>query len=290
MSPSDKIFKQPFALRIPYHSHRHKRQRHFPPATMRDFPQELTEIVIDRLAEPDRSLPRIPHRISSYSLVSRQWVRGAQKHHFELLHLDSKGMDKWVTEIDPSPFGVSKHVRTLHLDSIESLDEFEDHIRALTKVKIAAFWCCDFFCCLDDVQLITRGLGGSLVDLELDCAQTTPEILVSLLAGLPKLCRFHALTLTVDVDERAPVPSTEGIRFFEGGSDFRILLEDGSEPGQLAWVPPNAKFSSLGIGLSCMYHGTDLVDTWVRSSGETLRCFALDCNVDGTYPSIYRPI
>ena len=224
---------------------------------MRNFPQELTEIIIDRLAEPDHSLPRIPHKISSYSLVSRQWVERAQKHHFELLHLDSKGMDKWVAEIDPNPFGVSKHVRTLHLDSIESLDEFEDHIRALTKVEIAAFWCCDFFCCLDDVQLITRDLGGRLVDLELEGAQTTPKILASLLAGLPKLRRFHALTLTVDVDERAPAPSTEGIRFFESGSDFRVLLEDGSGPGQLVWVPPVQKSQVWGLGC----HGCTVIRT-----------------------------
>lgn len=249
------------------------------------FPQELIDQIIDGLAEPDPSQPLVQPEIARYTTVSRGWLARIRKHQFVRVHLEGQDMmNKWVVEIDPNKSCVSKHIQTLYLTSIEGLNGFKTHIQALTNVKNVGISSCPLLKSPGDVQIFTEGLGGTLVDLEIDGTRTTPEILVSLLAGLPHLETFYADTLTVERDGNpGPIPSSEGIPFFESGnSRFKVLLDDPTIPGQFCWVPPTAKFSRVGVGMSSMSYDLEFVNKLVASSGETLTHFVLEQDTIGT--------
>ena len=192
-------------------------------------------------------------------------------------------MNRWVATINSEESGVSKYVQTLYLSYIKSLEGFETHIQALTKVKNVGISSCPFFESPGDVRILTEGLGGTLVDLEMDETQTTPEILVSLLAGLPHLHTFYAVTLTVECDgNTGPIPSSEGIPFFESGKGrFKVLLDDPTKPGQFCWVPPTARFSRVGFGMLSMSHDLEFINKLVASSRETLTHFVLEQDTVG---------
>ena len=247
------------------------------------FPQELIEQIIDGLAEPDPSQPLVKPKIASYSMVSRGWLDRIRKHNFVRIHLEDQDMmSKWVATIDPNESGVSKYIQTLYLTSIESLEGFKTHIQALTGIKNVGISSCPLLKSPGDVRIFTEGLGGTLVDLEIDETRTTPEILVSLLAGLPILETLYTLSLTVEHGKNAPIPSTEGIRFFDkGNSRLRILLDHPSKPKQFCWVPSTARFSRLGLGTSGMLHDLGFVNRLVSSSRETLTYFVIDQDIDG---------
>lgn len=255
---------------------------------MRDFPQELVENVIDKLNEfSGPSEPHILHRISDYSTVSRKWVNRTQMHHFELLHFKHQGeLDTWRTTILPDPSGVSRHVRTLCWLYIDNLEDFEGHIGALTNVTAAEFCGCDIFYSLDDMRILTQ-LGSSLVDLEIDDAKTTPAAIISFLISLPYLQKFQALNLQIEPSS-TPAVSPEGIPFFKGANNFKLLLRDHS-PGCLGWIPSSPRFACFAIGSSCIHHDPDLVNKWITSSRETLKHFVVDYDVDSTCLNVFNP-
>lgn len=255
---------------------------------MRDFPQELVENVIDKLNEFSGPFePRIPHRISDYSTVSRKWVDRTQMYHFELMHFKHQGeLDTWRTKIPPDPSGVSRHVRTLCWLYIDNLEDFEGHISALTNVTTAEFCGCDILHSLDDVRVLTR-LGSSLVELEIDDAKTAPAAMVSFLISLPHLQKFQALNLQIE-PSNTPAASPEAIPFFKGANNFTLLLRDYS-PGCLSWIPSSPRFAYLGVGSSCIHHDPDLVNKWITSSCETLEHFVVDYDTDGTFLNASNP-
>lgn len=252
---------------------------------MLTFPQELVDEVIDKLAEPEPSRPYAPLDISRYSLVSKSWLDRTQKHHFAHVTFNDPGkMDKWVASIDANNFGVSKHVRTLTLSSIESLEGFQNHIRALTGVKTVQVWDCPLFKSPGQVQILKEGLGKNLVNLELVGTETTSEIMVSLLAGLPELCTLHATSLMVDEpNQDAPAPPAERIPFFESGKGhFKVSLGSPARSGQFSWVPPTAKLSRVGLAADDVPYNLEFVNRLVSSSGETLTDFILGEEPGGT--------
>ena len=250
----------------------------------RDFPQELVDYVIDKLGEPSDASE--PHKISNYSTVSRKWVKRTQEHHFELLHFEcQEDMERWKRAIELGSSCVSQHVRTLHWIGINALGDFKDHLAALTKVKTAEFEGCGFFSSPHDVGILRR-IGSSLVELEIHDTKTTPAIMASFLRGLPNLRRFHALHLEIELDDDPELASLDDIQFFKGANDFRFLLRGHSKPGMLAWVPPSARFSNLGIGTQCIEHDPGLVQRWINSSRETLRHFCIDWDPDLGHPGV----
>lgn len=256
---------------------------------MRDFPQELINTVIDNLAEPDSS-QQVPPDVSAYSIVSSKWLDQTRKHHFEFLDLKNQdAMDRWVAGVDAGQSGASSYVRMLYMCTIKSLEGFKAHIRALTGVTKAELWDCSFFRSPSDVRILTGALGTNLAHLELGETRTTPEVLVSLLAGLPKLEALYTLSLAVEHDENTPSLSTEGIQFFDGGKNrLRILLDDPAEPKQFSWVPSTAKFSRLGFGTSGMLHDLGFVNKLVSSSRETLTYFVIDQDIDSMCLNLSR--
>ena len=85
---------------------------------MRNFPQEIVDLVIDVFAESSEKTcgpSTARHPISGYSAVSSQWVRRTQYHHFKLLSFASElDLDKWRAAVDnPDISRASKYVRML---------------------------------------------------------------------------------------------------------------------------------------------------------------------------------
>ena len=240
------------------------------PASMRNFPQILVNMVIDELAErpgPSDKSPREHNDISRYSTVSRQWVERTQRHHFRVLHLNRPGrLEKWRTRIQAHPAGgVSRHVRRLDLRDIP-LQGLDDHIRAFTGVKelVLGVYTLKSLSKVESLVL----MGSSLVRLEIVGMFTTPYIMASLLAGLPHLRYLYANYLQVDPDNDAPtLPSN--IPFFEGAGTFDIRMVD-YLPEKLSWIPPTARFRDLRIDACCICSSPAVVDQWFASSGEGL--------------------
>lgn len=200
-------------------------------------------------------------------------------------------MDKWVERIDPDRLGVSRHVRSLSISEIKSLEGFKIRVRAFTPVTSAEMWDCPLLMCPDSVRIFTESLGENLVNLELlYFSKSTPEIMVSPLAGLPQLRLFCAVTLAVRRDRDEPPLPSEGIPFFECGEDrFNVTLTDANMPGQFCWVPPTARCLRVGLDAASVACDLEVVNQLVSTSGETLTHFILDGDIYGMYPGISNP-
>lgn len=250
---------------------------------MRGFPQELVDLVIDKLADSFPSeASRRRHGISNYSTVSRKWIRRTQQLHFELLLFIYQGdLNKWRTVFTGGPPGVSRNVRTLFWVGIDSLEGFDGHVRAFTSVKEAKFYQCNILRSIDCVRPL-ESLGSSLVDLEIQ-GDAPPEVVVWLLKSLPHLHRFHATNIMTDpyYIPAAPLPR---IPFFEDANDFGLYLADGYMSNALGWIPPTARFSRLAIGASCVRDQPGILNKWIASSCECLKYLYFSCDgyLDGT--------
>ena len=169
---------------------------------MRDLPQELIDIIIDKLAED--ACPSI----SNYSTVSRKWVNRTQEHHFNRVWFGKwDRMWKWYDTIGVDPFGLSRHVRHLKLDSNSMLGDFREILCALTHVQEVEILKCNIFCspsCPSPLTLI----GSSLVRLDIDSVATRPYIMASLLASLPSLRKLFTLRIEVEWGDRPRNPFT----------------------------------------------------------------------------------
>ncbi|KAF9648830.1 hypothetical protein BDM02DRAFT_3114851 [Thelephora ganbajun] len=250
---------------------------------MRVFPQELVDLVVDKLAEfPGPFGPFTPHvEISDYSTISRQWLTRTQKHHFEMIQFNGQDdLEKWRTTIEPDPSGVSRHVRRLFWLDLDTLEGFDEHIRAFTHVKRAEFSECELFNLLDDVLPLTL-LGSSLVELEIDMATTTPGVMASLLAALPHLGRLLARNLKVEHDySYYPIPLPARIPFFEGANTLSLTLRK-YLPGYLDWIPQIARFRDLRVDCSLAQYDWVVVNRWITSSSESLEYLGFEWDTWG---------
>ena len=260
---------------------------------MRNFPQEIVDIVIDQLACILKGLVRRTHRpqdtISNYSTVCRRWVKRTQRNHFETLRLvGQRDLVKWSAAIgdEPSSYGASGHVKTLFLEDIETLRGFGKYFQAFTNVERAVLHCCTIFHSLDGVPLL-KPLGSSLKVLEINGSDTSPDLMAQFLASLPKLEQFrvHNLTSPPRANPQAPHPI---IPFFENAKEFALLSSDGYPANKLEWIPKTALFSGLTLGALCIRDNPEDVNKWIVSSRRTLEnlSFVCDWDLDGTCPNI----
>ena len=257
---------------------------------MHDLPQELVDKVIDNLNELlERPAPETPSqdKLSDYSTVAKGWVNRTQCHHFgSLCFVGQEDMVKWRTTISPDPSGVSQHVRVLNWCYIDTLDGFEDHLRALINIKEAKFDGCSILRYLDNVQLLSQ-VGSNLVELTINNATMTPAALTSFLAALPHLHQFRASDLWIQLDG-APAVSPDNIPFFKGANNLTLVLEE-HLPGRLTWFPSTVRFTNLGVGASCIHHDLDLVNGWIASSRETLERFDVHWEFESDGASLGTP-
>lgn len=155
---------------------------------MHKLPQEVVDMVIDKLAEFDKT--SLEPKISRYSTVERRWIHRAQSHHFE--HITFKGhtsLKKWRKTFKRDPSGVSKHVRQIQWIGIRSLEGFEAHLGAFTGVKETQFHGCRAFCVLPRIQPLMQ-LRSSLVRLEIHRAVITPLVMAFLHTHFPHIDRL----------------------------------------------------------------------------------------------------
>lgn len=273
---------------------------------MKDFPQELVDQVIDELFflvgkdncyqgyKRFRYGPRAAHGISDYSLVSKAWASSTQKHHFSSLRLDCLDtLEKWRTGIAPDPEGVSRHVRKLVLHGFDppDLEEFEEHLRAFTRVQCLTVKDCYDVLGLPSIMGWFPLMGSCLVELRIDDSPATPHTIASLLAVLPMLqtVQIYNLEAPEDADE-TNTPTPFRIPFFEGANHFSLCSDYGDSgypEGSLDWIPLSAQFGRLEIDMACSLHHTDIVNRWLASSCDTLTKLSILGDSDGMFPPKY---
>jgi len=248
---------------------------------MRAFPQELVDMVIDKLAEKSSSEKEPKHKISNYSTVSRQWLARTQKHHFEFIHFTGHiELEMWRATIKPDPSGVSWYVRRIVWDNIPTLEGFDEHIRAFTRVEGVDINGGEILRSLPDVESLLL-LGSSLVTLEIYAERTTPRIMAVLLAGLPCLRQLHIELLEVEHDRDDTIAFPSGIMYFEGADSLNLKLGK-YLPGGLDWVSPTARFVYLWIGNMCVHQNWARVNQWISSSRGILKYLSIGLDNEGT--------
>ena len=256
---------------------------------MRNFPQEVIDLVIDMLAnfleEEETPEPRTAgHLISDYSTISRQWLWRTQYHHFKQLHfVGEKALDKWRVAVDALKTPrASQHVRTLIFTNVHTLEGFGDYLRAFTKVETAKFYAGAILASFDDVSLLTS-MGSRLVNLEINTLKAPTAVIAWFIGSLPCLCRLRVIRLTSDPYD-GPQVSQSIIPFFEGANNLRLWSETGYQPTELDWIPPTARFRSLAVGASCIGNNPGILNRWIASSSDSLKSveFSLELRPNGT--------
>ena len=243
---------------------------------MRTFSQELVDSIIDELA--DLNDYQACH-IAPYSLISRAWVTRTQRQCFEnILFNGSEQLEKWRGKIEPDPAGVSRHTRRLGLTNIATLETFETHIRAFTRVEEVEITECDFILSPSVVECFAP-MGSSLVELLIGQRETTSSIITSLLAALPKLENFTAMEVKV-TDDTDGAKLTSRVPFFEGlGGNSGAFYSHEHQIVPPDWIPPSARFSQLEIDLTYFLHKGRLVNQWLSSSCTTLTSLAIQGDI-----------
>ena len=261
---------------------------------MENCPNEVIDLVIDRLAEiKSRSEYKVlaGGEMSAASLISSRWVKRAQFHHFkQLKFLGQQKLDKWRTTIAPDPRGISRHVAEIRLKEIDTLEGFEDHIRAFTNLEKAAFEECEIFDSRNGSSLETAPRlapwGGRLVCLILEEITLSPAIMAEFLSLLPNLREMYAYD-TCCVPEDMVRVSHPPIPFFEGGN----MLSLGDNEG-LEWIPLTAQFGELKFDYKCLIEEQEVINEWVALSGKRLKSLWVDSerrDLDGTSLDISNP-
>ena len=240
---------------------------------MRDFPQELVDLVIDKLVESIRSGP--PHvRISDYSTVSRSWVERTQKHHFDTVFFHrTASLRKWRDIIEPNPSGVSRHVRKIHWAEVDTLKDFYDHIGAFTRVVDMEITNCLFL--PDGFQLaFFEPLGQSLERLQVFGGYTMVVPFANFLSTLPHLRRLRTRALAIRSDHHNSMRYLPTIPCFEAANSLDLSLPK-YLPGNTGWIPSTTRFCDLRVDVACINGNHCDVNEWIRSSAESLESFTI---------------
>ena len=245
---------------------------------MQTLPQELVDRIIDELAGLEYRRP-----MAWYSLISRAWVTRTQQYSFRFIvfNVDLEDLEKWQRKIEPDPAGVLRHVRVLNLDCITSLEGFEAHMHAFTRVKDLRISTCSFMLSPLVAEFFAP-MASSLVELSIFDQETTSGAITSLLATLPQLKTFKAEMIKV-MDDTDGADLTVRVPFFEGGNSalFYPHLDQQDPPGPPDWIPPSARFSDLKIDIMYLLHKAGLVNQWLSNSSTNLTSLAIYGNPVG---------
>ena len=248
---------------------------------MDNCPQEIVDLVIDQLAKLeslDQHQSLAAGRMSTYSTISRQWVERTQFHNFrELDLLSQQQLNKWRTAVAPDPQGISRYVVAIRLYDINTLEGFEDHICAFTKLEEACFDFCEILRSLDDIQRLAP-LGESLVYVALHRLVIPPEVMARFLSLLPRLREIHASKVGTPHGSVQVLHPT--IPFFEGGNKLSLFNLEGG----LEWIPPTAQFAELSLDRKCLRRDQKAVNQWIASSRKRLKVLRIsaDDGLSGT--------
>jgi hypothetical protein len=244
---------------------------------MRTFPQELVDKVIDELVELNG-----PWTIFPYSLISRAWVARTQQYCFKFIYLgDSDDLQRWCRKITPDPAGVSRLAHKLVLEGIDTLEGFEPHIRAFTRVEDLSIQYSGLLLSPSVTECFAP-MGSSVVRLWIGDLETTSRTITSLLVGLPQLRSLTTIYLKV-TDDMGGTNLTPRIPFFESNNSAAFDPHDDQKdpPGPPDWIPPSARFGDLRIDITYFLHKAVLVNQWLSNSCTILASLAIRGDPDG---------
>ena len=153
-------------------------------------------------------------RIAPYPSVSS--LKDSRQDCFGHIEFDSlSALEDWRRETAPDPAGISQHTRVLGFLNIPTLEGFEEHMRAFTRVEHMKIIGGSFLS--PPVIDCLAPMGSSLTRLELFGLRTTSHAIVSLLAKLPQLKWLTSWCLEATGDIGGS-NSVSRIPFFEGDS------------------------------------------------------------------------
>ena len=243
---------------------------------MDSCPQEILNLIIDKIAElisPDGDEMEIAGKMVAYSTISRRWVERTQFHNFRGLDfLDEEYLKKWCSAFAPKSNGISRHVRTIRLQNIDTLEGFEDHFRAFT-LRNVIFNRCGIFQSLASIEEL-KSLGNRLTRVTIEELEVSPEVMAQFLSLLPDLREILSAevgTIPDSVQISHPI-----IPFFRGhGSLSLVKMND------LEWIPEHAKFGKLILDRESYSQDPGVVNKWISSSRETLEDLWISSVEDG---------
>ena len=205
-----------------------------------------------------------------FNLLHRQ----PRRHRMPINIKNQDNLKNWSIVIKPNP-GLLQRFNELEWVDISTLKGLDKHLRALREVTVVKLHSCRIFSSVEDMSPLTE-LGGTLRELEIVDAATSPAIMEHLLVGLPKLRRLIASNLRIeshandDCARGSPVP-----QFFKDPNEMTLLLKDYS-PENMGWIPQVARFSKLSIGIKCIVENQSLLNGWIECSHHSLKHFSLD--------------
>ena len=218
-----------------------------------------------------------PQQISIFSTVSRQWVHRTQFHKFWVLPiLSQQHLDKWRATITPDPSGISRYVKTIVMCKVDTLNGFEDHLRAFTRLTVAHFDNCGIFLSWNNTSALTS-LGSNLFSLILKGLVVSPDVMAQLLSSLPRLRHINAIHTTTDSRNVAQV-SHASIPFFQSPNNLVYGLATVGPSRAPEWIPPTARFQRLVIGHQVFHDNPGTVNGWIASSRDSLTDFYIEPN------------
>ncbi|KAF8151976.1 hypothetical protein K438DRAFT_381107 [Mycena galopus ATCC 62051] len=162
---------------------------------MRDFAQELVDLVIDDVAVTSNF-----RDIGSCGAVCRRWLPRSRMHLFSQITLSISSpatVQKLINLVDASPSTILRFVRTLdiHLKcriSEQHLARLEQCCSALRELRIRFTPRIEFELIVRDYVLRFGGSCPALTRVELDIEVDIPlNLVVDLIAGLPGLMHLQ---------------------------------------------------------------------------------------------------
>ncbi|KAJ7746019.1 hypothetical protein B0H16DRAFT_1557477 [Mycena metata] len=242
---------------------------------MQDFPQELTDKVIDAVYFDAGS-----KCMKTCSLVCRQWLPRSRLHLFSTLRLDSKTYTDragaFFQLLDNSPFPILPNVQSLDLRYDGPLDEAHmarlQECRNLRDLGIATSWednekhwlVLQDFC--RSIQSGNLFLVVSCLDFRLNTDIYLP-VLIKILGGIPslqKLCITGSYNITAP--EETPAPSSPFPPNLHA-LNISVVAGTGLFFGWVLSLPEAPTFTSLELRLNVDDELDSLEEYFVRKGG-----------------------
>lgn len=160
-----------------------------------EFPQEIVDEIVDRLADDKATRAA---SLQDCSLVSQKWLHRSQKHLFHKMWFTNTGFSKWCEEIRPGDDGPSPHVIVLHYHAnfteAGRLAKHHIHLSSfinLQKLHLRATPIHGFTD--EELSLCFKQIGRTVRSVSLRACKMTINDLVSFVSHFVKLERLSLI-------------------------------------------------------------------------------------------------
>ena len=208
---------------------------HVPPVSLRlpipaaimvvDFPQEVVDEIIDRLA--DDEVTRVAS-LRGCSLISSQWPYRSQKHLFHKIRFTNINFLKWCERIRPGNDGPSLHVAILHyhttLKESKRLVDGHRHLSSFTNLQKLHLREASLHGLTDEeLSMCFKEMGCSVRSVSLRACKMTINDLASFVCQFTKLER---LSIIDPIIPNAVFEDSVELPVFGGILELRYMLTD----------------------------------------------------------------